>query len=159
MITFFNRNKQKHTSIIAPIDGQLIQIEKVNDPVFSQKIMGDGVAFIADGNVINVCAPASGILSVLFPTGHAFGITLANGVEILVHIGLDTVNAKGEGFEMLDKKQGDSVESGDEIVRVHINELKEKYDMTIMLIITKSNEQQIHFIAPSSVKQGQSILL
>ncbi|MBR2546384.1 MAG: PTS glucose transporter subunit IIA, partial [Erysipelotrichaceae bacterium] len=94
-------------AVVALADGKVFDIVEVADPVFSQKMMGDGVAFSFTGDKTVLCAPANGTLTVLFPTGHAFGITANNGVEILVHCGIDTVNANGDGFKLLGKKQGD----------------------------------------------------
>ncbi len=107
MFQFFKKLAGTENSrIVAPADGEMFAIEDVKDDVFSQKILGEGVAFRYEGDSVTICAPADGILSVMFPTGHAFGITMANGVELLIHIGIDTVSAKGDGFQVLGKEQG-----------------------------------------------------
>ncbi|NCB32634.1 MAG: PTS glucose transporter subunit IIA, partial [Erysipelotrichia bacterium] len=69
------------SSIVAPADGELIDVTKVSDPVFAEKMMGDSIAFAYDTDKTVICAPANGTLTVLFPTGHAFGITMKNGIE------------------------------------------------------------------------------
>ena len=94
----------------------------------------------------------------MFPTGHAFGVSGNNGVEILVHIGIDTVNAKGDGFRLGNFNQGDKVRAGDAIVNIDMKRLSKVYDMSTMLIITNSNNQEINFIKPQQVTKGQSIL-
>ena len=99
-------------AIVALADGRMIDITTVPDPVFAEKMMGDSIAFKYDGDKVILCAPANGTLTVLFPTGHAFGVTTNNGVELLVHCGVDTVNAKGDGFRLLKKKQGDPGKTG-----------------------------------------------
>jgi PTS system glucose-specific IIA component len=81
-----------------------------------------------------------------------------NGVEVLVHIGIDTVNAKGDGFRLLKKKQGDTVKAGDPIVEADIRKLGQTYDMSTMLIITDSHDHKISFIDPCMVTKGQSLL-
>ncbi|MCH3960960.1 MAG: PTS glucose transporter subunit IIA [Solobacterium sp.] len=144
--------------IAAPADGELFPIESVKDEVFAQKMMGDGVAFRYSQDHVVLCAPCNGVLSVLFPTGHAFGITMNNGVEVLVHIGIDTVNAKGDGFRLLKKKQGDMVKAGDPIVEADIRKLGQTYDMSTMLIITDNHDHKISFIDPCTVTKGQSLL-
>ncbi|MBQ1534916.1 MAG: PTS glucose transporter subunit IIA, partial [Erysipelotrichaceae bacterium] len=82
---------------------------------------------------------------------HAFGVTTEDGVEVLVHIGIDTVNSKGEGFKILNKKQGDHVDAGDPIVTVNFNALKEKYDMSTMLIITNANGKNVTLVREGDV--------
>lgn len=150
--------EEASSDITAPADGELISIEDVADPAFSSKAMGDGVAFKYSGDKVTVCAPASGTLSALFPTGHAFGISMNNGVQILIHIGIDTVEANGDGFRLLGKKEDDRVHAGDPIVEVDLKKLGEKYDMTTMLIIPDDGGQTVTFRAPGTVKKGESIL-
>lgn len=146
-------------AIVAIADGELIDVHTVSDAVFAQEMMGKSVAFRFDEGKIVLCSPANGTLGVLFPTGHAYGITMNNGMELLVHCGIDTVNAKGEGFRILDKKQGDPVKAGDPIIEVNIRKLSQKYDMSTMLIITNNNNKEYGFIEPQSVKRGQIITL
>lgn len=145
-------------AIVALADGELIDVTTVSDPVFAEKMMGDSVAFKYAGDKVVLCAPANGTLSVLFPTGHAFGVTMNNGVELLVHCGVNTVEANGDGFRLMKKKQGDSVKAGDPIVEADLKKLSAKYDMSTMLIITNANEQAIAFKEPCSVKRGDSVI-
>lgn len=83
---------------------------------------------------------------------------MANGVELLVHIGIDTVNSKGEGFRLLGKKQGAAVKAGEAIVEVDFKKLSAKYEMLVMLIVTNANDQKIIFKAPCDVKRGDSVI-
>lgn len=147
------------TDIVALADGELIDVTNVSDPMFAEKMMGDSVAFRYSGEKVTICSPANGTLSALFPTGHAFGVTMKNGVELLVHIGIDTVNAKGDGFRLLGKKQDDAVKAGDPIIEVDLKKLAKKYDMPVMLIVTNANEQTITFRTPCTVKRGESVIL
>ncbi len=144
--------------IVAMADGKLIDVREVQDEMFAQKMLGDSVAFIYDQDIVTLCAPCNGELSVLYPTGHAFGLTMNNGVEILVHIGVNTVNANGKGFTLFSKKQGDRVKAGEPIVKVNIKELKKSYEMSTMLIITNANNQVIEFIKPQQVTKSQKII-
>ena len=145
-------------AIVAIADGELIDVHTVPDPVFAEEMMGKSIAFKYNTDKVVLCSPVNGTLSVLFPTGHAYGLTAKNGVEVLIHCGIDTVNAKGEGFILLGKKQGDSVKAGDPIVEVEIKKLSRNYNMSTMLIITNANEKEISFIEPQFVKRGQSVV-
>lgn len=122
------------TQIGALIDGELIDITTVPDDMFAGKLLGDGVAFLSDADTVTVASPADGVLSAVYPTGHAFGITTASGVEMLVHIGIDTVKANGDGFTIGSFKQGEIVKKGDPIVTVDQKKLRDHYNLSIMLI-------------------------
>lgn len=134
-------------------EGKLIPIESVTDEMFAQKMLGDSVAFKFEGNGVDIFSPANGTLSVLFPTGHAFGIVTEDGIEILVHIGVNTVENKGVGFKILEKKQGDAVKAGDPIVSVDFDKLSAKFDMSTMLIITNANEKSVELVREGDVKR------
>lgn len=144
--------------IVAPADGEIIDIATVSDPVFAEKTMGESAAFRFTGDKVVLCAPANGTLSALFPTCHAYGITMENGVELLVHCGVNTVETDGNGFRILDKKQGDSVKAGDPIVEVDLKTLSAKYDMSTMLVITDDHGKGLEFTVPGTVKKGQAVL-
>lgn len=137
MFGFFK--KKTDPAVYAPVKGKCIDITEVNDEGFSSKIMGDGVAVIPEESVIK--APADGKLTMIFETGHAFGMEADNGLELLLHIGIDTVNEKGNGFKIL-KKSGDAVKKGTPVVELELETLKEKYDMTTMVIVTNEKKLQ-----------------
>lgn len=144
-------------AVVAIADGKMIDITTVSDAMFAEKMMGDGVAFTYDQDSVTFCAPANGTLSVVFPTGHAFGITMNNGVELLVHIGIDTVSANGEGFKLLGKKQGSPIKAGEAIVKADMKALKAKFDMPVMLIVTNTNGNEITMPQPKDVTRGETI--
>ena len=144
--------------IVAIADGELIDVSTVSDPVFAEQMMGKSTAFKFDKDKVVLCSPANGTLAVLFPTGHAYGIAMNNGVELLVHCGVDTVNAKGDGFKLLGKKQGDAIKAGDPIVEVDIKKLSKTYDMATMLIITNANDKELDFVDPQTVTRGQKVI-
>lgn len=139
MLRLFDRFKKvADQNIYSPVEGKCIDIVDVNDDVFSGKMMGDGVAVVPKVNV--VCSPCDGELTMVFPTKHAFGITMNNGVEVLVHIGIDTVNLNGVGFKSF-KNKGDKVKHGEKIIEFDDKYLsREDLDTTVMLIITSSND-------------------
>lgn len=131
---FFNFKKNKSKELKAPCSGEIIKIEEVNDPVFAQKMMGDGFAIKTTANTFH--ALGDGEISAIFPSNHAYGITLNDGLEILVHIGLDTVEENGKGFTC-SHKLGDKVTAGEEIVTIDREYLESKgYDLTTMVIFT-----------------------
>lgn len=139
-------------AIVSVSDGTLMNIENVNDKAFSQKLLGNGIAIKLKNDF--VCSPANGTLETMFPTGHAFGVLTNEGVELLVHIGLDTVKAKGDGFDVL-VKQGEKVRAGQPIVRVDRAKLeKAGYDLTTMLVITNANNQEIDLKESGNVNVG-----
>lgn len=160
-----SRNETEYTplnvsdqAITAPADGKMFDVSEVSDEVFAQKMLGDSVAFRYDQDEVILCAPANGTLSVMFPTGHAFGVTMKDGVEFLVHIGINTVNANGEGFKVL-KKQGEPVKAGEPVVKVNMKKLKASYDMSTILIITDAKNRKIRFKEPCEVKRGDSLII
>ncbi len=107
--------------MIAPVSGELIDLSKVQDEVFSSKMMGDG--FAIDPTEGKVFAPYSGEITVAFPTGHAYGLKANNGKEVLIHIGMDTVELGGKGFKP-HVKQGDKVKQGDLLCEVDLDYLR-----------------------------------
>ena len=143
--------------IVALADGELIDIKTVSDPVFAEQMMGKSTAFKYPGDKVVLCSPANGTLAVLFPTGHAYGLQMNNGVELLVHCGVDTVKANGDGFRLLGKKQGDTVKAGDPIVEVDLKKLSKTYDMSTMLIITNANDKEMDFVDPKPVVRGEKV--
>lgn len=149
---------KKKDEIVALADGKVVETKSVSDPMFAEEMMGKTLVFNYDADTVTLHSPASGTLTVLFPTGHAFGITTDDGVELLVHCGVDTVSANGDGFKLLDKKQGDKVNAGDPIVEVDVKALKEKFDMSTMLVITNPNGKTYEFVGPCDVKLGQSVI-
>ena len=104
----FNKKEELETvdnqEIVAIADGEMFDVSTVSDELFASKAMGDGVAFKFTQDKVTLCSPVNGKLAVLFPTGHAFGCMMGDGVEILVHCGINTVEANGEGFKILKKK-------------------------------------------------------
>lgn len=161
MLSIFKRKEKEVNTVVCSDDefvavanGTLVPLESVSDPAFASKMMGDGIAIeLSEGTI---CAPCNGTLDVAYPTGHAFGITRNDGVEMIIHIGVNTVESNGKGFEVL-ATQGQTVKAGDPLVKVDLKSLSKKYDMVTMLIVTDPNEKEISFIDCQEVKKGQII--
>ncbi|MBP2058493.1 glucose-specific phosphotransferase system IIA component [Lactobacillus colini] len=142
-------------AILSPATGELEDLSQVKDEAFASKALGDGVAVKLDGDFVT--APANGKLTALFPTGHAFGIVTNEGIEILVHIGINTVNLKGEGFDVL-VHQDDKVRAGQPIVRINRKKIEEMgYDLTTMMIFTNPNGKNIKVKTKGKVEAGTQI--
>ncbi len=147
--------KNENNKIVAIADALMFPLEEVKDEAFASKMMGEGVAFVLKGDTI--VSPCDGKLVMLFHYKHAFGVRMRNGVEILVHIGIDTVNAHGKHFLSL-KQEGNNVKAGEAIIKVDLEALKlQGFDMSTMLIITNSKESKIDFIDYGEVIAGQNI--
>ena len=116
----------------SPLTGKLVSMSDVKDPVFSQKMMGDGFAIVPSAN--EVVSPVDAMIEVLYPTGHAIGLRTADGIELLIHLGIDTVKSKSNSFKLL-KQVGDKVSAGDAIIQMNLKQLiNEGYDMTTPII-------------------------
>lgn len=127
-----NRRKGKRIVITAPITGQAVPLEDVPDPVFSQKIIGDGVAIIPDSG--EILSPAEGEVASVAETLHAYGIRLEDGTEMIIHFGLETVALKGECFQCM-VKTGERVKRGQILARADLRQLKEKGVNTITPVL------------------------
>ena len=131
------KKKSKEVSIKNPLNGQVVELSEVPDPVFAQKMVGDGFAIKPNDGEVH--APVSGEVT-LQPEGyHAVGIKTDEGVEVLVHFGLETVELKGQGFTP-HVKIGDRVEAGDKILSVDIDEIKDKVPSIITPCIVANLE-------------------
>lgn len=129
---------KKEVSIYSPAKGNVVNLEAVPDDMFSKRVLGDGVALEIEDDII--CAPQNGIIKGLFPTKHAFVVETKEGIEILVHVGLDTVNLLGEGFEAIARAE-DKVKVGDPIIKVNRELVKSKgFNFITMIIIINSEK-------------------
>ncbi|WP_137626936.1 beta-glucoside-specific PTS transporter subunit IIABC [Lactiplantibacillus pingfangensis] len=127
----------EHSDVYAPVAGESFDLTTVNDDVFSKLILGDGIAI--KPNEGKVYAPAAGVIRVAYPTGHAVGMVTDDGEEILIHIGIDTVNLQGKHFTM-HANQGMRVKKGDLLVEFDEPAITAAgYDTTVMMVVTKSD--------------------
>ena len=146
------------TEIASPLKATTMDLDKVPDPVFSSGAVGQGVGLEPEGDIV-VTAPADGTVVVAPSSGHAFGITLDNGVEILIHVGLDTVNLEGKGFDVK-VSQGDRVSEGQELVRVDRSVIEQAgYPLTTPVLITNTASfASVEVVGGDSVEPGEALI-
>ena len=131
---------KRDNNIYAPVKGKCLDIIECEDMVFSSKMMGDGFMILPEEDII--CSPANGIVTMIFPTAHAFGIKLNNEQELLIHIGINTVELNGKYFEILGRIN-QKVKKGDPIIKVNIKEInKLGYNTNIMVACV--NQKDVH---------------
>lgn len=144
----------KTTSVASVADGRIIPVESLPDETFSRQLLGPSVAIAISGD--SIVAPAAGVVTMIFPTMHAYAITLKNNVEVLVHIGINTVELKGAGFKKC-VKVGDTVKKGDPIILVDRRQIAQKgYDTSTVMIFTELAGRSISISAEGEVIKGRS---
>ena len=149
---------KKDLELIAVIDGTTIDLSNVPDPVFAQKMAGEGIAIDPTGNII--VAPCDGELSLIFKTNHAFAMTLDGGIELLVHIGIDTVSLDGEGFERL-IEPGTQIKAGTPIIKINKDFIESK-GISLITPILITNPDSVKSITPivgKIVKAGSDVVV
>ncbi|MCI5943090.1 MAG: beta-glucoside-specific PTS transporter subunit IIABC [Eubacterium sp.] len=149
--------ESKDEELVAPVNGTMIPLSDVKDDAFSSELLGKGFAMIpADGKV---CAPCDGVISAVYETGHAVGITTANGAEILIHIGMDTVSLNGKGF-LTKVEVGQAVKTGELLVDVDLDVIKEAgLDTVIPVVVANSDAyEQIKPMQMGEKKAGEAVL-
>lgn len=129
---------QSAIEIIAPLSGEIVNIEDVPDVVFAEKIVGDGIAIKPTGN--KMVAPVNGTIGKIFETNHAFSIESEDGIELFVHFGIDTVELKGEGFTRI-AAEGQSVKIGDTIIELDLALLEEKSKSTLTPVVISNMDE------------------
>lgn len=150
--------KSKKLLILSPLTGKVMPLEDVPDPVFSQKIIGDGVAvFPSEGRIVS---PVDGQVVSVADTGHAYGLKTEDGLEILIHVGLETVSLKGECFNVY-VKPGDQVKAGDKLAEVDLGFLAEKNisPVTPVLICGGMEGKKLIKDGGEMAQAGKSVLL
>ncbi len=134
VFSFFKKSKLQ---IIAPVNGEIIPLKEVPDPVFSQKMMGEGIAIIPSGG--NIHAPVNGTVILIAATKHAIGIRAEDGTEILIHIGLETVALNGEGFRLA-VNNGDKISVGQLLIEVDWDFINNHGKSTVTPIVITNND-------------------
>ena len=147
----------QNETIQTPIVGDVVALSNVNDPVFSSGAMGQGIAVKPSQDV--VYAPADAEVTIVFPTGHAYGLRTANGAEILIHVGIDTVSMNGEGFNQR-VNQGDKVKAGDVLGTFDSAKIAAVgLDNTTMVIVTNTADfASVNPVASGSVAKGDAVI-
>ncbi len=147
---------QKSINIVAPFDGEVVALKQVPDSVFSEKVLGDGCAIIPkDGKIYS---PVNGVVSSVTETKHAYGFTSEDGLDVLIHFGLETVALKGEGFTS-HVKEGDTVKIGDLIAEVDIALLK-RHNLNLItpILICGGADEMNLAIKEGAVKKGNAVI-
>ncbi|MUV36811.1 PTS system beta-glucoside-specific EIIBCA component [Lentibacillus sp. JNUCC-1] len=154
---FKKHDEPQDITVYAPITGKVTALEEVPDPVFSQKMMGEGVAIEPDDGT--VYAPVDGTIIQLFETKHAIGIRAENGAEILIHIGLDTVELKGDGFTAF-VAEDDHVKTGDKLLTFDIDTIKshDKNPITPIIVTNKDDMGEIELTETDHVQAGEGAI-
>lgn len=144
-------------TILAPLNGKVVSLKEVPDQTFSMELMGKGIAIKPSDGVL--VSPADGIITFLFQTKHAIGIKTDSGIELLIHIGIDTVKMNGEGFKNF-IKQGERVTAGQTLIEFDLDLVKEKSPSTLTMILV-TNVDDTKYVEPlnvDDVKQGDKLL-
>lgn len=130
--------KEGKIQIFAPVEGKLVPLSEVSDPTFAEEILGQGAAVIPSGN--QFFSPVDGTLTTVFPTGHAVALTSADGVEVLLHVGLDTVKLNGKHFT-IHVEEGQQVKKGDLLLEADLEQIKaEGFDIVTPVVICNTEE-------------------
>lgn len=141
--------------VYSPVNGRAAALESLDDGMFSEKILGDGAAVTpSDGEFVS---PVTGTVETAFPTGHAYGIRTDSGLEILIHIGIDTVALNGKGFQAR-VQQGQKVKAGDPIASVDLDTVRNAgYPVETMVIVTSGNGILERISAAAQVSAGDKL--
>ena len=153
----FGGEEKEEKIIAAPVNGTAIPMSQVSDPTFSQEILGKGTAVIpSDGRVV---APADGLVTMVFDTKHAIGLATESGLELLIHIGVDTVELGGK-FYTAHVKDGDVVKKGQTLITFDMDAIKAAgYDVTTPLIVTNTDDyEEVKMLAEGTVDNGSEVL-
>ncbi|MBS4762098.1 PTS glucose transporter subunit IIA [Carnobacteriaceae bacterium zg-ZUI252] len=158
----FNLFKKKNDSsndftVKSPLSGRVVPLSDVNDPVFSGLLLGKGIAI--DPSSKAVVSPVNGTVTTIFPTGHAVGLTSQSGIEVLIHIGMDTVQLNGEGFTA-HVKEGDTVSVGQKLITVDLEFVKSSgYSTVTPVVVTNTaNFVDVKSTLSQQVVSGDELL-
>jgi glucose-specific phosphotransferase system IIA component len=141
----------------SPLSGIVMPLEKVPDPAFAEKMMGDGIAIKPTSGLLT--SPIEGTVEVLYDTKHLVGLRHKSGLEMIIHIGIDTVNMKGEGFKAF-VNQGDIVNKGDRLIEFDLKliEKKAKSTITSFIMTNMTDVEYIHLLTKNQVENNENLL-
>ena len=149
--------KAVEVEIYAPLSGEIVNIEDVPDVVFSEKIVGDGIAIRPTGN--KLVAPVDGVIGKIFETNHAFSMESKEGVELFVHFGIDTVELKGEGFTRV-AQEGQTVKRGDTVIELDLPRWEANAKCVLTPVVICSLDEINHLEKKTGeVVAGDSVVL
>lgn len=156
MLGFFNKKIQ--IEVKAPVKGDIVSMDRVPDEIFSNRMLGDGIAIEPQEGVL--VSPVEGEIVQVFPTKHAIGITSTEGLEILIHIGLDTVKMRGEGFESF-VNVGDKVSVGSLLLKFDLEKIKQNSKSAVIPVVI-TNMEEVDSLKPTtstSVQKGEDTII
>ena len=153
----FGFGKKKEIVIVSPLDGVVVPVNQVSDATFAEDILGRGVAVRPSKGIVT--APADAEIGLMFETGHAVSMVTEDGVELLIHVGLDTVNLKGEHYEA-HVKNGEQVKNGEKLITFDAKAITEKgYDtVTPVVVCNPENFAQIRFAQAGEIHAGDPLI-
>ena len=157
LFDIFKKKEKTIVTIYSPINGKVIELKEVPDEAFAQKMVGDGCAIEPDKG--SICSPIEGQLMNIFPTNHAIIFETIDGLEMIVHFGIDTVKLEGKGFQKL--REPGPIKVGDEIVKYNLDEIKDNVPSTRSPIIINNMEkvEKIEILSLGKiVKIGEPIM-
>ena len=137
LFDIFKKKEKTVVTIYSPMNGKVIELKEVPDEAFAQKMVGDGCAIEPDRGII--CSPIDGQLMNIFPTNHAIIFETIDGLEMIVHFGIDTVKLDGKGFQKL--REPGPIKIGDEIVKYNLDDIKDGVPSTRSPIIINNMEK------------------
>ncbi|MGL9769455.1 MAG: PTS glucose transporter subunit IIA [Sodalis sp. (in: enterobacteria)] len=137
-LVYDDKKETGSIEIVAPLSGEIVNIEDIPDVVFAEKILGDGIAIKPSGN--KIVAPADGTIDKIFETNHAFSIKSDSGIELFIHFGIDTVELKGEGFRRI-AAEGQRVKKGDIVIEFNLPFLEEKVKSTLTPVVISNMDE------------------
>ena len=137
LFDIFKKKEKTIVTIYSPMNGKVIELKEVPDEAFAQKMVGDGCAIEPDKGII--CSPIDGQLMNIFPTNHAIIFETIDGLEMIVHFGIDTVKLDGKGFQKL--REPGPIKIGDEIVKYNLDDIKDGVPSTRSPIIINNMEK------------------
>jgi len=148
---------KKSIVVAAPMDGAVVPVSKVNDPVFSGDVLGRGIAVKPESN--RVSAPGKATVSRMFETGHAVSLLTDSGVELLIHIGVDTVNLKGRHYNIR-KNSGESVNTGDVLMEFDAAGISaDGFDTTTSIVVCNPDDfSDISFAPEGHIREGDPLI-
>ena len=157
LFDIFKKKEKTIVTIYSPMNGKVIELKEVPDEAFAQKMVGDGCAIEPDKGII--CSPIDGQLMNIFPTNHAIIFETIDGLEMIIHFGIDTVKLDGKGFQKL--REPGPIKVGDEIVKYNLDEIKDNVPSTRSPIIINNMEkvEKIEILSLGKiVKIGEPIM-
>lgn len=145
-------NDMSEEFFVMPMDGTVLPLSEVPDPVFAQEMMGPGFAIAPTGDT--VCSPIDGKVVSVFPTKHAIGLQSSTGVEILIHVGLDTVKLNGEGFDLLVENE-QPIRQGDALLKIDVDYIRAHAPSAVTpIIFTNTEKEKIHLLKEGKQSKG-----